>query len=106
MLAAPTIHGSRRFASFPQLMVYTRAVRERREKTLRPKSSTPSADIKEDLAKAIDEFTRDIDSLELTRDEDHATFRELEIGVLKSPFIGSNGNREFVAYVSLYFFFL
>jgi hypothetical protein len=49
---------------------------------MRPTSSMPPADIK-DLARTIDEFTRDIESLELTRNEDHATFRELEIGVLK-----------------------
>jgi hypothetical protein len=82
MLRALTIHFSHRFASFPQLMVYARTVRETREKTMRPTSSMPPADIK-DLARTIDEFTRDIESLELTRNEDHATFRELEIGVLK-----------------------
>jgi len=103
MLTAP-IHRSRRFASFPQSTAYGRTVRERREKTLRPTSSTPSADTKEGLAKTIDEFTRDIELLELTRNEDHATFRELEIGVLKGPLIGSNGHRKFVAHVSLYFF--
>ena len=70
---------------FPQLSVYTRAVREKREKTLRSTSSMASADVKEGLAKTIDEFTRDIELLELTRNEDHATFRELEIGVLKGP---------------------
>jgi hypothetical protein len=63
----------------------------------------PSADIKEGLAKTIDEFTRDIELLELTRNEDLATFRELEIGVLKGLLTGSNWDRNFVAHVSLYF---
>jgi hypothetical protein len=44
-----------------------------------------SADVLEGLTKTIREFTRDIEQLELTRNEDNATIRELEIGLLKGP---------------------
>jgi len=52
---------------------------------MRPASSASSTDIIERLGKAIREFTRDIEQLELARNEDRATIRELEIGVLKGP---------------------
>jgi hypothetical protein len=52
---------------------------------MRPASSASSTDIIDRLGKAIREFTRDIEQLELARNEDHATIRELEIGVLKGP---------------------
>jgi nucleoporin NUP159 len=52
---------------------------------MRPASSASSTDIIEKLGKAIREFTRDIEQLELARNEDRATIRELEIGVLKGP---------------------
>ncbi len=68
--------------------MYTRDVREKRDRALRP-TSAPSTDTKEGLAKMIHEFARDIESLELARNEDHATIRELEIGVLKGPLTGS-----------------
>jgi hypothetical protein len=72
--------------------VYTRGVREKREETLRPTSSVSYAAIKEGVAKTIDEFARDIESIELTRNEDRATFRELEIGVLKGLFTSLRGD--------------
>jgi hypothetical protein len=44
--------------------------------------STPPDDV-EGLAKAIRESERDLEQLELARNEDRVTIRELEIGVLK-----------------------
>jgi hypothetical protein len=47
-------------------------------------TSSPSpADIVDGLAKMISEFERDIELVEVTRNEDNVTHRELEIGVLK-----------------------
>ena len=43
---------------------------------------TPPVDV-EGLAKAIRESERDLEQLELARNEDRVTIRELEIGVLK-----------------------
>jgi hypothetical protein len=53
----------------------------------------------------IHEFARDIESLELARNEDHATIRELEIGVLKGPLTGSreSGGRKLVL-ISRFFY--
>jgi hypothetical protein len=48
-------------------------------------SARSSADILESLTKTIREFSRDVEQLELARNEDNATIRELEIGVLKGP---------------------
>jgi hypothetical protein len=53
---------------------------------MQPTSSPSSDDILEGLTKAIREFARDIEQLEVTRHEDNVTLRELEIGVLKGPF--------------------
>jgi len=53
---------------------------------MRP-ASAPSADIKEDLAKTIGEFARQVELLEVARNEDRASIRELEIGVLKGLLI-------------------
>ena len=50
---------------------------------MQPTSSPSPPDIVEGLAKMIREFARDIEQLELARNEDNATLRELEIGVLK-----------------------
>jgi len=52
---------------------------------MKPTSGRSSADTLEGLTKTIREFTRDIEQLELARNEDNATIRELEIGVLKGP---------------------
>jgi hypothetical protein len=52
---------------------------------MKPTSCRSPADTLEGLAKTIREFTRDIEQLELARNEDNATIRELEIGVLKGP---------------------
>jgi hypothetical protein len=84
--------------------VYARDVREKRDRALRP-TSAPSADTKEGVAKMIHEFARDIESLELARNEDHATIRELEIGVLKGPLTGSreSGGRKLVL-ISRFFY--
>jgi hypothetical protein len=48
-------------------------------------SGRSSADILEGLTKTIRGFGSDIEQLELARNEDNATIRELEIGVLKGP---------------------
>ena len=45
--------------------------------------------ILEGLKKTMGEVQRDIEPLELTRNEDRATIRELEIGLLKGLFTGS-----------------
>jgi hypothetical protein len=59
---------------------------------MRLTSSVPPVDL-ERLETTIREFARDIEQLELARNEDRATIRELEIGVLKglltSPRSGS-----------------
>jgi hypothetical protein len=52
---------------------------------MKPSSGRSSADILEGLTKTIREFGSDIEQLELARNEDNATIRELEIGVLKGP---------------------
>jgi hypothetical protein len=52
---------------------------------MKPTSGQSPADILEGLTKTIGDFTRDIEQLELARNEDNATIRELEIGVLKGP---------------------
>ena len=52
---------------------------------MRPASAS-SVHIKEGLEKMTAEFARDVESLEVTRNEDRASIRELEIGVLKGPF--------------------
>ena len=54
---------------------------------MRPASAS-SANVKEGLEKMTGEFARDVESLEVTRNEDRASIRELEIGVLKGPLIG------------------
>ena len=53
---------------------------------MQPTSSPSPRDIVDGLEKMIREFARDIEQLELARNEDNATFRELEIGVLKGSF--------------------
>ena len=50
---------------------------------MQPASSPSPPDVVEGLAKMIREFALDIEQLELARNEDNATLRELEIGVLK-----------------------
>ena len=50
---------------------------------MKPISGRSPADTLEVLTKTIREFSRDIEQLELARNEDNATIRELEIGVLK-----------------------
>ena len=50
---------------------------------MKPASGRSPADALEGLTKMIREFSRDIEQLELARNEDNATIRELEIGVLK-----------------------
>jgi hypothetical protein len=45
--------------------------------------SGSSVGLFEGFAKTIGEFARDIEQLELARNEDRATIRELEIGALK-----------------------
>ena len=50
---------------------------------MKPSSGRSSADVLEDLTKTIRECASDIEQLELARNEDNATIRELEIGVLK-----------------------
>jgi hypothetical protein len=52
---------------------------------MRPTSSPSSAEIVDGLAKMITEFDRDIELVEVARNEDNVTHRELEIGVLKGP---------------------
>jgi hypothetical protein len=52
---------------------------------MKPTSGRSPIDILDDLTKTIREFSRDIEQLELARNEDNATIRELEIGVLKGP---------------------
>jgi hypothetical protein len=53
---------------------------------MRPTSSPSFFDITVGLTKIIHEFARDIEQLELARNEDNAALRELEIGVLKGSF--------------------
>jgi hypothetical protein len=53
---------------------------------MRPASAS-SANVKEGLEKMTGEFARDVESLEVARNEDRASIRELEIGVLKGPLI-------------------
>ncbi len=55
---------------------------------MNPDSGRSPADILEDLTKMIREYERDIGQLELARNEDNVTIRELEIGVLKGLFTG------------------
>ncbi len=50
---------------------------------MKPESGQSPADTLEGLTKMIREFARDIEQLELARNEDNATIRELEIGMLK-----------------------
>lgn len=64
--------------------MYGRGVRDKRARETRSASASP-ADIKEGLAKTIGEFARDVELLEVARNEDRASIRELEIGVLKGP---------------------
>ena len=52
---------------------------------MRPTSSPSPAETVDRLAKMISEFTRDIELVEVARNEDNVTLRELEIGVLKGP---------------------
>ncbi len=52
---------------------------------MKPTSGRSPVDILNGLTKTIREFSRDIEQLELARNEDNATIRELEIGVLKGP---------------------
>lgn len=67
------------------MTAFVRDTRESRERKIKPTSCQPPADILEGLTKTIREFARDIEQLELARNEDNATIRELEIGVLKGP---------------------
>ena len=69
--------------------MYGRRVRDKRAQETRPASSASPADIKEGLAKTIGEFARDVELLEVARNEDRASIRELEIGVLKGPLTSS-----------------
>ena len=50
---------------------------------MKPSSGRSSADILDGLTKTIRECASDIEQLELARNEDNATIRELEISVLK-----------------------
>lgn len=52
---------------------------------MKPTSGQSSADIIGGLTKTIRECASDIEQLELARNEDDVTIRELEIGVLKGP---------------------
>jgi hypothetical protein len=52
---------------------------------MKPSSSQSSTDIVEGLTRTIRECASDIEQLVLARNEDNATIRELEIGVLKGP---------------------
>ena len=52
---------------------------------MKPSSGRSSADILEGLTRTIRECASDIEQLEFARNEDNATIRELEIGVLKGP---------------------
>ncbi|KAH9958575.1 hypothetical protein BC827DRAFT_1377594 [Russula dissimulans] len=62
-----------------------RDARERRERMIRPASSRSSGDVLQGLAKSIREFAaRDIEQAKIVCDEDRATIREFEIGVLKA----------------------
>ena len=54
---------------------------------MKPTSGRSPADTLESLTKTIRECSRDIEQLKLARNEDNATIRELEIGVLKGPLI-------------------
>jgi hypothetical protein len=54
---------------------------------MKPTSGRSPADTLEVLKKTIRECSRDIEQLELARNEDNATIRELEIGVLKGLLI-------------------
>jgi len=53
---------------------------------MKPSLGRSSADILEGLTKTIRECASDIEQLDLARNEDNATIRELEIGVLKGLF--------------------
>lgn len=50
---------------------------------MKPTLGRSAAEILDGLTKTIREFASDIEQLELARNEDSATIRELEIGVLK-----------------------
>jgi hypothetical protein len=50
---------------------------------MKPTLGRSAVEILEGLTKTIREFASDIEQLELARNEDSATIRELEIGVLK-----------------------
>jgi hypothetical protein len=69
---------------------------------MKPTSGRSPADTLESLTKTIREFSRDIEQLELARNEDNVMIRELEIGVLKGPLIGLwQGNaRQLLMYFS------
>jgi hypothetical protein len=54
---------------------------------MKPSSGRSSADILNGLTKTIRECASDIEQLELARNEDNATIRELEISVLKGVLI-------------------
>ncbi|KAH8976989.1 hypothetical protein EDB86DRAFT_3093628 [Lactarius hatsudake] len=74
------------FLVFPLSIAYvalrlTRHSHEAHEKQSKIRLTPPVG--VEGLTKAIHESEQDIEQLELTRSEDHATIRELEIGVLK-----------------------
>lgn len=65
------------------MTTFVRDARESRKQ--KPISGRSPAEILEGLTKTIREFTRDIEQLELARNEDNVTIRDLEIGVLKGP---------------------
>ena len=52
---------------------------------MHPTSPPSPADIVDRLKKTISEFEQDIELVEVARNEDSVTLRELEIGVLKGP---------------------
>jgi hypothetical protein len=58
---------------------------------MRPTSSPSADEIVDGLTKIISEFARDIEQVELARNEDNVTFRELEIGVLKGSLTSLRG---------------
>jgi hypothetical protein len=83
------------------LTAFARGTRETRERKMKPTSGRSSADIIEGLTKTIRDCASDIEQLELARNEDDVTIRELEIGVLKGPLTSRLGKaRRMLMYFS------
>lgn len=99
LLLLPPIERSCHF--LPKLGGLGRDAREQREQKIRSGSSVGPVDL-EGFAKTIGEFARDIEQLELARNEDRATIRELEIGALKGLSTSSrSGDRKADAQATL-----